>query len=686
MGRRHSRKRRQIILSLILTVLVLGSAGYVYYLNTRNQIVQVGQESVMTDEEKQTFLNALYGAVPLTVRTDPDSNGTRMELLFCGNMEPEDCQSVARYLSGRSLPVGWYVEPDRLEDQKDNLRTWSAMGLRTGLDLRKVSAGSAEEWVEKLGAWQIWFRSHLGQSSLSLIFSGDDSRLNQAAAAVGCREIVRPGENLVLNRDATQAELRNLISGTARGSLCVLDVSRRSGETILQLLSALQDSRMRDLAADLLKMPAGTEKTQGDVRTTAEGYALMITDLSREAEVRSVLSALKAPAIFCVTMEEVKTRQSLIQMILEQGHQLAMEIQAYTAVEALTKMLETEEEISAAFHLGGLPVHLSRENSGLDEAVAAGGYTCLVPGRTLIEEGRIYATDASVILSEITSIRRGELLHLRLNFLRDETMAAKVLETLAGMTDYRQMSLAEMAELGWNENPAEERVMPSPAGIRLAGSPGMNPAGLTGFTEEEIKDLNLTGHVGGSGVYLTLDGWGDDREVTEWLRALHNAGVYATFFVPAEAAENPNLLHALEVEGHAVALLTKERLAGDGKDLSEEEAERLAGRLSQDARKLMACCHLLPVVRSTEDMIGRTVMEKLGEAGFRWICQGISAEGETEEELSGSLASLGVSGAVMRLPVRGVNGSRILSGAIPAMTDRVWYLISASMGEEGTIK
>ena len=177
--------------------------------------------------------------------------------------------------------------------------------------------------------------------------------------------------------------------------------------------------------------------------------------------------------------------------------------------------------------------------------------------------------------------------------------------------------------------------------------------GLPGFTDNEIKRLDMFGKMRGNTndnyVFLSFDDWGSDIAINHLLYVLDKYQLRATFFIKSNSvATNPNLLRAIAAGGHQIGSHTSKhyKLSNEvaekqyvNSSLSEEDATILRDDIVQSYKEMYKIVgnyspngyiSLVPIFRPPTLAVSKIGLKQVFESGYQFS---ISGDFSTEDYL-----------------------------------------------------
>src|SRR5699024_4322771 len=163
------------------------------------------------------------------------------------------------------------------------------------------------------------------------------------------------------------------------------------------------------------------------------------------------------------------------------------------------------------------------------------------------------------------SLHRGDIVHFRIDYLKQEGAIEFLLEKVAN--DYVFTANYDIEPLDMLKNSPE--IYQPKTRLQIAQNnyirnPNINTTEtLHGFTEKEISQINTEEKINTNGekvIFLTFDDWGSDLAINPILDVLNKYDAKASFYVRVGSQsvdlddnfQNPNLLRAIALDGHDV--------------------------------------------------------------------------------------------------------------------------------------
>lgn len=354
-------------------------------------------------------------------------------------------------------------------------------------------------------------------------------------------------------------------------------------------------------AADLTKEAAEIKV----ISTTEPALSFTFGGLANEAVVNDVLRRLNnlgIKATFFVAEIEMRRYPQTVRRIIDNGHELGIAIRPKDgeAIDETRRTIERSRKLLQEQF--GVETKLVKQSSGViadttRQAVADLG--CILIGQSVnvVQSKHKDYASADQVMAEIFgkymySLGRGWIVYFRMDYYTDDRLVGDVLEMI------KQRKVDNIAYKTVFDNPAGNRANDSyyvikPVGAILANSRYIYryPAELSGgpaavglpvdrhnfleevskryighgnvnyedrmlgFSKMDVRRLDTSGviHTEDNVIFLTFDDWGTDAAINKILYVLRKHHVPATFFIITNnVLNNPNLLRAIAVEGHAI--------------------------------------------------------------------------------------------------------------------------------------
>lgn len=690
------RQLRTTFLLLLALVLILGSA---LYLRWNNSYVEVIQPTSATQEDLAEALIRYKRTTPedaAALRTQADP-AQQVELAFTGMANADVMGEVVQLLAPSGLKPTFYLTTAEATNYGESIELLLENGCSLGLWHASLS-GDVEALVEQLCRTSVLIRSRYGvvcHSLLTTATPADDAL--RAAAAVDVTTVNLAQHRIDLADCTTLEATQALLEGIPQGSIVQVHINATGSAPTAGLAFLLEALHADDpyaphrealAALDDDALPAPMQS----IHTTEEAVCLTFSGLGNTQELTLLLDALQAQnahATFFVDHEEAQACQEDIRRILDAGHELGIKpVQELTADETqlLYELTLAEDALRTLYSIEGKPLArsgLGRPSAALNRAAAAGGYTLISNILTPMQPGDERATDAAAVLNSVLreggrTMQRGEIIHLRMNFYQysDSLLSELVTALLTQRSVYPAKTVSQVlsGDLCYTYPLPEEAILPQVKDrIHLGqlssdvmdvfpqhyvGVDWINSRdSLPGFTDEEIAQLDTTGIIANNDnlVFLTFDDWGSDANITHILQVLRKHNAKATFFIYTEnVANNPNLLRAIAMEGHAIAShthyhnplsnasktahtyvsLLPEQVTALREDLvlSYQTLQSIIGDIAIDGTPALTTYFRPPTLALSRDGVNAVF-----DAGYSWI---ISGSASTDDYIATDAVSL----------------------------------------------
>lgn len=697
------RQLRSTVLLLIALVLILSLA---YYLHWTNSFVE---EIPATNATHEDISEALirYKSLPegemAQLHTASVSTDHPFELVFSGLPGTAITTRLVEILAQHQLHPTFFLTLSEAANSDESiallLENDCSVGIWGNGSGSLLNDADPEGLVEHLCRTAVILRARHGvacDTLLTTVEPGSESL--RAAAAVGVNTVTVTPYQIDLAQCLTTADAAALLEDIPLGAVVQVRINRRDTDPAAGLVCLLEAMAAADPYAPYRAMLATLDEAQElpapmqRIHTSEKAVCLTFSGLGNSSELTSLLDALaaqNAKATFFVDHQEVKRCKQDIRRILSAGHELGIKpvddlsddetlllYQLALAEQALRDTFQYEGALLARSGIG-------RPSHALVRAAAAGGYTLVSNILAPVQAGDERVADAASVLEKTLPegkrvLQRGEILHFRMNFYRsgDAILSDLVTAFLTQRSIYpaRTISAVMNSELCYAYPLPEEALLPQVKDRihsgQLSGDVmdvfpqhyvGANRINsrttLPGFTDEEIAMLDTTGMIPNEDnmVFLTFDDWGSDANLNRILEVLAKHNTKATFFVYTEnVANNPNLLRAIAMEGHAIASHTHHHnpLSNPTKstrvflELKPEQVTALREDLVLSYQTLQSIIGdiaidgvpaLTPYFRSPTLALSRSGVEVVFDAGYTWI---VSAALSTEDYLATDAASL----------------------------------------------
>lgn len=710
--------KRQLRTTLLLALTIVLLVAAAMYVRWWNGFEEIATSDSATAEDKADALIAYKKMAPgegaQALTTPSEGMARRAQIVFTGMAEASAMEELARTLMAAGQDATFFVTTAEAAHYREGI----SMLLENGFSIGLMGSGASESLegtdmealVEKLCRAVVQVRSLYGvQMKAVLVNAAPADEALRAAAANGLEQVLVTARAAELGQCATAEAAEALVADCPRGAILRVNIDREERGTAAKVENLLAALAATDLAAAAEEVMASfdmeAELPEPLTRfvTTERAVAFTFAGLGSSEELTGVLAALEkagGKATFFVDWREVADMGGEIRHILDAGH--ALGVKPVSDLESDPAQILFELNLARELlreTMGHECTMLTRAASGapgwaLRRAAAAGGYTVVSHTLNPVDDRSLRAVDAGAVLSSALTdrdgqLRRGEIVHFRMNTLRNSTallgdMVTAVLEersayplrlvgemknsyVLPVTAERLPEGLMDMIRSGQMEGDAVA-LLPE----RLVGAAWVaDESRMPGFTADELALLNADGLIAGAEdrIFLTFDGWAGDREITDILDVLEMHGAKAAFFVETgAAAENPNLLRAIAEAGHTLASGThsgsllalesdggvayeslgpvKQSLLEQDVMLSWQYLTGIAGDVTVDGRPVLA-----PYFRAPGQVMSKPGAEAVLSLGFRWIVCGVPVEGADEAVLSAGMLAAAQPGAVLAIPM-----------------------------------
>lgn len=370
-------------------------------------------------------------------------------------------------------------------------------------------------------------------------------------------------------------------------------------------------ARAADYTAARLENQGKIVARQRFLTTTAPVIVFTFGGLSKQESLLPVLEEMRAQGMhgtFFVTERELQRNDANIRRILAYGQDLGIGLRPEAGADYAAYCAQIARIQTALQARYGVSTNVVRQMTGPDEAAigeAVSAMHCVFVGQGLniVQSKHKEAQSPDDVMPQIfgrwrTSLNRGEIAYLRMDFYTRPTLAAEMLRTIkekkidniayTAMGSIEERAQAEresryaicsvqdvmkdaarlyrypvdVAALPKERQPYERPPLPKEEFQaeffkRYVGAPEVGETDrMLGFTRREIALADHTGiikTVADRTVFLTFDDWGNDESVNKILYVLKKHNVHGTFFVITRSLdENPNLLRAIALAGNDI--------------------------------------------------------------------------------------------------------------------------------------
>lgn len=335
--------------------------------------------------------------------------------------------------------------------------------------------------------------------------------------------------------------------------------------------------------------------------------------LSKQEPLDEILHEMAARGMrgtFFVTERELKRNSANIDRIVAAGQDLGIGLRPEEGADFDAYCAQIERIQTALYTRYGIETNVVRQMSGADEdaiseAISAMGCVLVGQGLNVVQSKHKDAQTAEELMPQLfgrwtTSLNRGEIVYLRMDFYTRPELAAEIFRTIiaekldniayaapgASKEQLEQDRLASgytvasvqdvLADtdgqytypVDVNTLPEELRPYVREEGLtgkeftkeffkRYIGAPEVGETDrMLGFSRVEMRQADRTGvvkSVADNTVFFTFDDWGSDDSVNHLLYVLRKHKACGTFFVITwNLHNNPNLLRAIAAEGQEI--------------------------------------------------------------------------------------------------------------------------------------
>lgn len=418
-----------------------------------------------------------------------------------------------------------------------------------------------------------------------------------------------------------------------------------------------------------------------------------ITDQNKVISVLDTLDRINAKATFFVTGIEIQENKKVIQEIVDRGHQLANA--GYGKNNASLSTLDFES-VSYEIDMGErylkhflgekydekvnkiyMPTYGNVSDNVL-EAASSLGYTQVYSYNKSLMRQEYQDYDYQKIIDayfkNVYSLHRGDIVHFRIDYLKQDGVIEHLLEKVA--TDYiytanydiepldklknsseiyqpkTRLEIAKNNEIVYSLNKSEaelnQLIMEN-----YIGNPNVNTTEtLHGFTEQEISQINTEGKINTNGekvIFLTFDDWGSDLAINPILDVLNKYNAKASFYVRVGSQsvdlddnfQNPNLLRAIALDGHDVENHSFKHITVDIQNDEQVEMvqkDLLAAQYELE-RYLYDTGAMHSYFRPPTLAVSKLGLETIFDMGFKYVINGNLSTHDYEAESVEQLAN-----------------------------------------------
>lgn len=682
------RQLRSTVLLLIALVLILSLA---FYLHWTNSFVE---ETPATNATHGDISEALirYKSLPedemAQLHTASNSTDHPFELVFSGLPGTEITTRLVEILAQHQLHPTFFLTLSEAANSDESIALLLEKGCSVGIwgngSGSLLNDADPEGLVEHLCRTAVILRARHGVACDTLLTTMEPgSESLRAAAAVGVNTVTVTPYQIDLAQCLTTADAAALLEDIPLGAVVQVRINRRDTDPAAGLVCLLEAMAAADPYAPYRAMLATLDEAQElpapmqRIHTSEKAVCLTFSGLGNSSELTSLLDALAAQdakATFFVDHQEVKGCKQDIRRILSAGHELGIKpvddlsddetlllYQLALAEQALRDTFQYEGTLLARSGIG-------RPSQAMVRAAAAGGYTLVSNILAPVQAGDERVADAASVLEKTLPegkrvLQRGEILHLRMNFYRsgDTILSDLVTAFLTQRSIYPAKTLSAVmnSELCYAYPLPEEAILPQVRGrihqgqltqelmdifpSQYVGTDWINnELTLPGFTPQEISQLDTLGLIPNEDnmVFLTFDDWGSDANLNRILEVLGKHNAKATFFVYTEnVVNNPNLLRAIAMEGHAIASHTHRHAplsntmentygyyALNAQQVTDLRADLITSYQTMEAIigdiSIGGVPALTPYFRPPTLALSREGVEAVYDTGYTWIVSG----------------------------------------------------------------
>lgn len=596
------RQLRTTILLILALVLILGLACYMHWTNSFVKETPSANATQADISEALIRYKSLPEGETALLYTASDAIDQPFEMVFSGLPGTETTATLMQLLSQNQLHPTFYLTFSEIANSTASiallLENECPVGIWGNGSGSLLNDADPEGLVEQLCRAAVILRARHGIACDTLLTTTQPGAESlRAAAAVGIETVVVTPYQIDLAQCLTTDDAAALLEDIPLGAVVQVHISRKDTDPAAGLTCLLEAMADADPYTPYRAMLAALDESQElptpmqRIHTSEQAVCLTFSGLGNSSELTSLLDTLAAQgakATFFVDYQEASRNKRDIRRILDAGHELGIKpvddlsdnetlllYQLAMAEQALRDTFQCEGPFLARSGIG-------RPSQALVRAAAAGGYTLVSNILTPVQAGDERAASAAAILDKTLPedkrvLQRGEILHFRMNFYltSDELLSDLVTTFLSQRSIYpaKTLSAVMSSELCYTYPLPEEQILPEVRDrihqgqltqdlmdvfpSQYVGTDWISDElTLPGFTPEEIAQLDTVGLIPNEDnmVFLTFDDWGSDANLTRILNVLAKHDAKATFFVYTEnVVNNPNLLRAIAMEGHAIA-------------------------------------------------------------------------------------------------------------------------------------
>lgn len=452
------------------------------------------------------------------------------------------------------------------------------------------------------------------------------------------------------------------------------------------------------------------------ILTIEPALSFTFSGITKEAVVNDMLDRLRNLGIrgtFFITENEAKRQPDLVRRIIAEGHEVGIGF-ALRANEtpAMTKtnLVRTAALLKSNY---GLDIRLTKQVSGpvteaTKQVTVDLGYELIGQTINIVQSKHKDFAVADEIVDDIfkkwnTSLKRGQILHYRLDFYTNPHVVCDLLERIkerkvdniayatifdnpaTNLRNDSQYVIKPVGEVFYNktytyqlpiktENIPPELRTDAPRveytnktlmreiSKRYIGHPDVTPEDrMLGFSKRDARRIDFNGYVqtNENVIFLTFDDWGTDASINKILYVLRKHKVHGNFYIiTRNVFENANLLRAIAVEGHEIGSHSEYHMPMAKRDPATQKQVKTFSKEEYLIDYDMSYKKLLYVVGDVvvdgRPVLGRTFrpptmavskegMEALFDTGFAHIVGGAVSsydyKAQTVEELMGYITS-----------------------------------------------
>lgn len=605
---------KQILTSIILIILIAGTIFAGFYLREHSPIRVAERAASITPTPAPTATpeptiapNSRYvdrttrqAATAISVVTDA-AEGNAF-IAFYGIQNTRTLEVLAADLN--STIVGQcFVTEHEIRTYADALHSLVQKGMPLGLRFDNTAFMTEDELIAQIKASTVAMQSSIGCKPAGILVTGPVSR-DYLIAAYECGYPTVYSAQRTFSMDDTDGLKKRLelcqvgevigvsLSSSAKSvQECIILLQQGTGNAAA--VKAERDARITENAgkkAEIVKQITTSE--------AAVGFAFTSLKYSSEFEyLLETLKELDGHAMFFATDDELENDSLSIKTALAEGHDVGYVLAGSEVnnVEDWIGIIENAQaKLKNSYGVDNDLYILLTDNKANDNLAEAASITNTKLVGYLYTAAKIPATHAEsgeelanyVVPENKPMLQRGTIVYFKLGLFQEKNLMGDLVKAMVKTkTHYAIGSVAAMLnnkECMYQYPLDPDSILPEVKDQIFAGKmDGKVTDGyiakryigiwwvdskefLPGFTYGEIQKLDKSGMPRNSPentVYLTFDDWGTDNCLNELLVVLKKHNVKATFFVRTEhVVNNPNLLRAIAMDGHAIASHTNEHL------------------------------------------------------------------------------------------------------------------------------